>query len=627
MPAPPLPQNEAERLTILRSYAVLDTASDALLDEIVALAATLTGCPIALVSLVDAERQWFKARYGFGLSETPRESAFCAHAILDPDHPLIVADATQDPRFADSPLVTGPDAIRSYLGVPLLSAEGLPLGTLCVLDRAPLHHTDRMVATVTTLAQSVAVNLELRRALLRTRELALTDALTGLPNRRKVLDVLAQLAADRQVATVISIDLDHFKEVNDAEGHEAGDTLLRAAARRLRAVVRGGDVVARVGGDEFVVVLQGVDDAAYAARLAERIGVALHLPVDHGTKSLRLGATLGVAILSADQPDPDVVLRVSDEALRRAKQEARGSVGWARPGDADTLRRAATIVRAFDEHDALARIGPSVPGAEVYLQPICRLPGTDGGQAPEVIAVEALARWRHPSTGEVPPCELLPVIGPDRAARLCESVRALALEAYAGLRAAGLAGARVSLNLSASEVAQPDIALRVADRVEAAGLSLHDIEIEITEEVLLDRVSDRTLDQLAALRGRGARLVLDDFGTGNSGLAQLMRLPLDGVKLDKRFVHGLGRDARAEAIVRATLLMANGLNLTVVAEGVETPRQVAELRKLGCHAAQGYLLGRPMPLAELTAWLRDRALRDAPEVLLWRAPQARIAGG
>lgn len=609
----PLPADEAERLAALRSYGLLDTAPEPAFDELVRLAAGLTRSPIALISLVDEERQWFKARLGLDTPETPRGMAFCAHAILEPGQPMTVSDATADPRFAGNPLVTGAPHIRAYLGAPLLSADGKALGTLCVIDRVARRHLPEEIETVSVLAHAVTANLELRRALGKANELAFVDALTGLPNRRAATARLAAAIAERRPVAVLAVDLDHFKETNDADGHAAGDELLRAAALRLRGLVRDGDLVGRLGGDEFAVFLFGVSDRGLAGEIAARISAALHQPVAFAGRQLRLGATLGIALAPSDAEDPELVLRAADEALVRAKRDGRGSVGWASRADAERLVRAAAVVRAFD-----AALGPAgqVDGAVPAFQPIVALggDGAAGDGEPPAIAMEVLARWSDPAVGAVPPDELFPLLGPVRAAALGRTVRNAALAAAASLRADGLTRARIALNLSASEVARPDIAQEIAAEVAAAGLSLDAVEVEITEEVLLDRVSDRTLTGLAALRKGGARLVLDDFGTGNSGLAQLLRLPLDALKLDKRFVQRLGVDARATEIVRATVSLARGLGMVVVAEGVETERQAALAAALGCDAVQGFLYARPMPYAELRAWLARRVVapRAAP---------------
>jgi diguanylate cyclase (GGDEF)-like protein len=608
MPIAALPSTEANRLAAVFSYDVLDTAGEESFDDIVALASRLTDCPISAVSFVDAERVWFKARRGLGMTELHRDLALCAHAILDPGSTLMVVDATKDRRFADNPLVVGAPYIRSYLGVPLVNPDGHALGTLCVMDFVPRSHDEGTIRSVEILARSVVVNLELRRALFLVRGMALTDVLTGLPNRRAVMETLTDRVVRGDDVALILVDLDHFKEANDAEGHAAGDSLLCATADRLRASVRPGDLVGRIGGDEFAVLLLDLADQSMAAEIAQRISDALHRPVMHDGKLIRLGATLGVAVTPGDAQEPETAMRVADAAMVRAKGECRGTVGRASPGDPERLVRAAAIVRAFDgvdmDHDAM-------PSVMVHFQPIVSL-RHDSSAVSSIIAVEALARWSHPDLGEVPPSELVQMIGLHRTSGLWRMVREQAFTAFANLIQGGLVDVRLALNLSASEVSMADIALQLVDHAERVGLSLAAVELEITEDVLLDRVSDRTLDQLAALRGRGARLVLDDFGTGNSGLSQLLRLPLDGLKLDQRFVRRLETDTRAEEIVRASVSVAHGMGLKITAEGVETEQQAAMLRSLGCDAAQGFLFARPMPATVLKTWLRDRLLVGHP---------------
>lgn len=535
-----------------------------------------------------------------------------------------IRDIANTARQGSAPSAATVEALRAQVFGPLLAAEHEAVrlhgeaAAAAAADAIWLHKANAGAALLLLLLEALFIFRPLARHVSRLTEQlekeARTDALTGLLNRRAVTAALSDVMTSGQAVAVIAIDLDHFKEANDAEGHEAGDALLRAAADRLRGAVRPGDIVGRIGGDEFAVFLIGVEEHAAAREIADRISVALHQPVPHKGKSLRLGATLGVAVAPVDADTPEVVMRAADAALVRAKREGRGGIGRASRSDAERLARGTAILRAFDASPAQ---GP-LPGLAVQFQPILSLRG-EAGAAGEELAFEALARWTHPALGEISTSELLGLLGPARTARLGRAVRDAALQSLARLRADGLTSARLALNLSAAEVARRDIAVLVEDQVQSVGLSLAAIEIEITEEVLLDRVSDKTLNQLAALRGRGARLVLDDFGTGNSGLAQLLRLPLDAVKLDKRFVQRLGADGRAEEIVRATVSLAHGLGIEVTAEGVETERQAAILRAFGCDNAQGYFYARPMLAEALRNWLQERAMQGGASIVPLRS--------
>lgn len=431
------------------------------------------------------------------------------------------------------------------------------------------------------------------------------DGLTGVLNRSALSQRLAAVCRSQRAVAVITIDLDWFKQTNDSEGHEGGDALLQATAARLRAAVRSGDLVGRMGGDEFGVFLPGCDDATAANEVAERIRHALHQPVDFAGRRLPLGATMGVALSPAGASDVEVVMRLADEALLQAKAHGRGSVGQADPKDGERIQRARLIRQSID---ALDTADPAAAdGLSVAFQPILRQDGT--GTATEIAGVEALARWTHPTLGVLSPGEFLAVA--ERSGRMPALGHALLLRGlrdYAGLRAQGLVPGRLSLNLSAAELATPGFVDDFEQQVVRAGLDLSSLSLEITEEVLLDRVNPQTLGQLLALHERGARLVMDDFGTGTSGLSQLLALPFDTLKIDRVFVQALLTEPRAKAIVRATLSMAGSLGLGVVAEGVETPEQARALADLGCDTVQGFLFARPMNAAALADWLRARRL-------------------
>lgn len=619
-----IPANELDRLAALASYDILGTANEAVFNDLANLAARVAGTGFAAVTLLDAERTWFKAASVDGPASMPREDSFCAHTIMTPERPLVVGDLTADERFSSNRLVSDGDA-RAYLGVPLVDADGYALGSLCVIDDKTRFFDQTTVDTLTTLARAVVTNFELRRALTKANGAARTDALTGLPNRRIAMQAIDTMSRAGTPFSAVAIDLDLFKETNDSEGHDAGDAVLRAAAERLKLAIRHGDIAARLGGDEFSVLLVGITDPAVAYVIAQRICESLHVPVEFRGKQLRTGATLGLALFPHDVAQGDQVLRLADEALIRAKRNKRGSIGLAAREDVAKLTSGVAIVRAFEA----SVHGPDmIDGAAVHLQPTVTL--TRDGSAPTLLSIEALTRWSHPSVGIVPTGDLFPMIGPERAMWLGRLVRIQALAAFSALRRDGLTGVRLALNLSVNEVLREDTTREFAQQVEEAGLLLSDIEIEIPEEVLLDRVSNRALDELAGLRDRGAHLVIDNFGEGKSGVAQLLRLPLDGLKITTHFVERLGIDRRAEEMVRACVFLAQSRGHTVIAKGVETEQQARMLLGLGCVGAQGYLFGYPMPPDDFRAWLarptidRYGVTGSRPAVPPW--PQGAAAG-
>lgn len=435
--------------------------------------------------------------------------------------------------------------------------------------------------------------------------LAHSDPLTGLANRRAVIEALSDaIAAGRELAAV-AIDLDHFKEANERVGHTGGDALLVAVAGRLRQLVRSDDIVGRLGGDEFVVFLLGITDERTLQPIIERIRGVLHEPVPFEGRVLPLGATLGLALCPADARNPEVLLRIADEALLRAKRERRGSVGRARREDTLAVEIAQELRTALD---ASAPEFP-MPGLAAALQPIVALDASPDDVS--VLGVEALARWTHPRLGPVPPALLFGTVADrESAVRLGRRVRRLALAAFATVRPAVPGGVRLWLNLAPAEVLDESLVDRLLADLEETGVAAAEITLEITEEVLLDRVSETNLARLAELRRHGTSLALDDFGTGSSGLAQLLRLPIDTIKIDRRFVAALGRDRRAAEIVRTTVALASALDMLVVAEGVETAEQTRLLAELGCAAVQGNRIGPPMAETELRRWLaraRQRA--------------------
>jgi len=327
LPAAAIPTEELERLAALRSYRMVGQPGEALLDDVVQLAARVTQSPIALVSLVDEEHQHLVARHGLDVDRTPRAAAFCAHAILDPDKPLIVPDATRDARFSDNPLVLGAPDIRAYLGVPLVTMEGHALGTLCILDRTPRVHDEATIETIRSLARTVVTALELRRAMQRVQTLALTDSLTGLPNRPAFLDVLSRAIARQQrddlPFSLLYLDLDGFKALNDSQGHAAGDRALVEVASVLRGAVRRHDLPARLGGDEFGLLLAG-GDGAEAAVVGDRLRRAISRRM--GERGWPVTATIGGVAFHTPPDDEGAALVAADSMMYVAKRAGRDRV-------------------------------------------------------------------------------------------------------------------------------------------------------------------------------------------------------------------------------------------------------------------------------------------------------------
>ena len=329
MPAASIPFNEAERMAALRSYDVLDSACEESFETLTWLASHLAGCPTALISLVDTERQWFKARCGMEAQETSRDASFCAHAILQPSEPLIVPDALADPRFADNALVLGPPFIRCYVGVPLVNSEGHAFGTLCVIAPEPRVICPDIIRALAGLAQSVVTTLELRRALHRIRNFALTDTLTGLPNLAAFNEAVEKaIAVQRRHGKpfgVMYLDLDRFKTINDTLGHGTGDAVLRAVADVLRATVRREDTAGRLGGDEFGIVLTDYDQAD-GRIVSNRVRAAIGKRMAAGGWDVT--ASIGGVSVTALTGGRGEVLAAADSAMYVAKADGGDRSHW-----------------------------------------------------------------------------------------------------------------------------------------------------------------------------------------------------------------------------------------------------------------------------------------------------------
>lgn len=319
--------DEAIRLDTLDRYDLLDTHSEAAFDRITRIAAQLMGTPVALITLVDHDRQWFKSRLGLDLTETPRSMSLCAKAI-EGDLPFIVGDAADDPRFCDNPLVTGPVQLRFYLGVPLRMHDGQKIGTLCVIDHVPRVPTAGQIAALADLARLTVSEIELRHV-------AMTDSLTGALTRRAVdARIAAEISRSQRYGNalgVIMVDIDHFKRINDRHGHGAGDLVLQSVVARMRSILRNVDVIGRIGGEEFLVLLPETT-AAPAVCVADRLRSALEThEIGWGETRLTITCSFGVTSLGSRDRDQASLMARADTALYAAKRQGRNRVVLAPP--------------------------------------------------------------------------------------------------------------------------------------------------------------------------------------------------------------------------------------------------------------------------------------------------------
>ncbi|GAA1038743.1 hypothetical protein GCM10009557_55580 [Virgisporangium ochraceum] len=415
------------------------------------------------------------------------------------------------------------------------------------------------------------------------------DSLTGLPNRALFADRLGRVLATGAPLAVMLLDLDRFKEVNDTLGHRYGDDLLRHVARRLGAMLRGTDTVARLSGDEFVVLLPGVG-AADGRELADRVLQELHRSYLLGDVTVDIEISIGIAVAPDHADAVEDIMRCADLAMYSAKDAKTGVVMY----DPQTLVHQPNrllllgdLRRALERQDELA----------LYYQPKVGL------NVDRLCGVEALVRWNHPVRGMVSPAEFVPIAeSTGLINRLTVHVLALALRQARSWLDAGHE-IPVAVNLSPRCLLEPTLLDTVRDLLTRHGVPARLLRLEVTETAVMGNPT-LALETLTGLHRQGVRLAIDDYGTGYSSMAYLKKLPVDELKVDRSFILNMTASDNDAILVRSAIDLGHNLGLTVVAEGVETAEHVDALRLLGCDIAQGYHFARPMPAAEVVAWLR-----------------------
>lgn len=431
--------------------------------------------------------------------------------------------------------------------------------------------------------------------------LAYFDPLTGLPNRVHITKLLAESVSSAQrhkrIGALLFVDLDRFKQINDSLGHSVGDDLLRAVAERLEFCRGGEDVVARMGGDEFIWVLPDLGDdtaraAADAARAAERLVDDFRQSLNAGGHELRMTPSIGISLFDEDTSDVAEILKQADAAMHRAKHAGSGNVQLFRP-----QMHEAAVERLSLElklHEAVEK-----RTLQIHYQPqVSMLDDT-------LVGAETLLRWVDPELGPIPPSKFIPIaeetglilkIGEWLLNSVCRQISDW------NARPLPTPIPRVAVNISPVQFRQPDFVDLVRTTLRRWDIPSEQLELELTEGIVIEQI-DWTVEKMNELRDLGVRFAIDDFGTGYSSLAYLNKLPLDILKIDQSFVRELGKVESSTSIVTSIIAMAQLLGFDLVAEGVETDSQLAFLKQHGCETYQGYRYSKPLPIDELTAFL------------------------
>jgi diguanylate cyclase (GGDEF)-like protein len=507
--------------------------------------------------------------------------------------PLVIDAETSTPGLGQLLTVLG---IGGVLVVPLLAGGSLLGVTVSAWGGEPVP-PDRLqeaLVRMRGLADQAATALQKARLVEAVRHQSLHDALTSLPNRVLFADRLEQAlrtTGRNGGSAVLFCDLDRFKQVNDALGHAAGDELLRQVAARLRGALRPGDTVARLSGDEFAVLLPGVTDEASADEVARRVVGCFDEPFRIEGSQLRVTTSVGVAVHAGPDGRGDWLLRAADAAMYVAKRRGRNQIAYDEGGVGSTLSAGPSLEEELGEAIGAGQL-------RLVLQPVVDV------AANRTVGAEALLRWEHPRLGLLAPGSFIPLAE--------ENGLILSLDLWA-LRTACREAARwasdpdgpgrhVAVNLSGRTLGEPGLVEAVRTALVDSGLPAEQLELEVVESRSLVDLPG-VVERLAAIRHLGVRVALDDFGTGFSTLSWLQRLPVDRIKVDRSFTALLPEDRASESLLRGMVALGRELGVEVVAEGVETPEQLATIQAAGCHLVQGYLLGRPMPPEQLRSRL------------------------
>jgi diguanylate cyclase (GGDEF)-like protein/PAS domain S-box-containing protein len=510
--------------------------------------------------------------------------------------PVIVSDILTDPLWEDFRGVVQKFGLRSCWSTPIMTSQGNVLGTFALYSSEVRSPTTREMELVGMATHIAGIAIERKRAEERIYFMAHHDDLTGLPNRaflkEQMAKILFQARRNSRKVTVAYIDLDNFKDINDGLGHGAGDELLKELAARMVNCLRASDIVVRLGGDEFLVVLvhQARHDAGIMRRLRE-LQKIIARPLRILESDVSVTSSIGVAAFPFDGQTPEELLANADAAMYQAKQLGRNTLQYYynRPNGSDPM--------PISEEDEIRH---GIGSDQFFIEYQPQVDVMTGA----IVGLEALVRWRHPLRGVLPPGQFIPLaeetgliipLGLEVLNEACRQNKAW--------QDMGLPPVTIAVNVSAKQFTDPALAEHVIEALQASRLDPCWLELELTESTLMQDVP-RALTVMRALDALGVRLSIDDFGTGYSSLAALKTFPFHRLKMDRSFVEALPRDETTVAIASAVISLARKLKLSVVAEGVETEEQLTFLRESNCDEAQGYRFSRPVAASEIERMLR-----------------------
>lgn len=584
----------SDALNVINSLINSTLDADEIMHRVVAEAARLTGADGSSIGLIQADNVFMKYVYNMpgefiGLHLTPVEAKHIHYAASRREAVAFNDTATDDRvnvRFSSR------FGIFSVLTAPLIVRDEV-IGSICFYRLSPgCAFTEMYVDFAQKLSIAVSAALEnaslydnLKKMDEEIRHLAYHDALTGLPNRRLFTSLLTHELTqsrrhDKKMA-IFFLDLDRFKDINDTLGHEAGDELLKQVAHRLKSVVRAGDTIARIGGDEFNIILADIDHVEVIAAIAQKIVECFRKTFIIAGHELHMSTSLGISIYPDDSEEISILLSYADIAMYHAKKEGRNTYQFYDPEinfrTIERMRMNSLLLHSVERGELT-----------VHYQPQIDIKTKD------VIGAEALVRWNHPAMGLIDAAEFIPLAEETGfVASIDEWVLRTVCEQVKLWQDAGLY-ACVTVNLSSRQLQSPQLVAKVSQIFNDTGVSPEYLNFEITESVAMQNI-ESTAERLKELSEMGVHINIDDFGTGYLSLNYLKRLPIECLKIDRSFIRDIVGDSDDRTIISAVTAMAHKMRLRVIAEGVETQEQFSFLRFAGCDEVQGYLFSRPLP--------------------------------